>query len=147
MVTNRFLFFSSFSLFSSSLHLLHNSSLFSLYKNLPLLFLFLIVSDSPILSNFLISLFSLFLSSSPSMAPNAKKSSHVLSANAFRLTRWSGAMRLVGPPPLTYQPENHIPMGKSVSFSFFSHFQVTFWSLVWMCFLPCKCLGFIVGWV
>ena len=28
-------------------------------------------------------------------------------------------MRLVGPPPLTYLPKNHIPMGESVSFSFF----------------------------
>ena len=114
-----FLFSSSFSSFPSHLHILYNSSLFSLYKNLHLLFLFLTISDSPTLSNFLISLFSLFLSSSPSMAPKAKKSSHVLFANAFRLTHWSRAVRLVGSPPLTYQPKNHIPMGEFVSFSFF----------------------------
>ena len=53
------------------------------------------------------------------MAPKAKKSSYILSVDAFHLTHWSGAMRLVGPPPLTYLPKNHIPMGESVSFSFF----------------------------
>ena len=118
-----FFFFFSFSLSPSPLHILHNSTLFSLYKNLSPLFLFLTPFDSLISQTLS---FSLLLSSSSSMAHKAKKSSYVLSSNAFHLTRWSGATRLMGPPPLTYQPENHIPMGKSVSFSFFSHFQVTF---------------------
>ena len=39
------------------------------------------------------------------MAPKAKKSSHILLA--------------IGPPPLTYWPENHILAGESISFSFF----------------------------
>ncbi|KAL0015416.1 hypothetical protein SO802_002485 [Lithocarpus litseifolius] len=44
------------------------------------------------------------------MAPKAKKSSY--SYDAFHLTRWSGAMRLTGSPPLTYWAENHIPMAE-----------------------------------
>ena len=50
-------------------------------------------------------------------------------------------MRLVGPPPLTYWPENHIPMGEFVSFFIFSHFQVSldFWF---------KCVfGYLNAWV
>ena len=125
MVTSRF-FFSSL-----LLHFLHLPYLFifsitpySLYKNLSFLFLFLTISDSPNLSKSLISLFSPFLSSSPLMAPKAKKSSQVLFVDAFCRTRWSGATRLVGPPPSTYLLENHIPMGEFVSFLFFfSHFQ------------------------
>ena len=111
--------------------------LFSLYKNLPLLFLFFTFSDSLILSNSLVLLFSK-LSSSSLMAPKAKKTSYVISFNAFRLTCWSGAMRLVGPPPLTYCLENHIPMAESVSFQTFSHFQVFLRSSVSMLFWPCK---------
>ena len=127
MVTNHF--FSSF-----LLHSLHLPHLFSLHP--------LILSNSSIFS------FSLFLSSSSPMAPKAKKSFYVLFADAFHLTRWIGTTRLVGPPPLTYRLENHIPMGEFVSFSFFfSHFQVPLWSLVWMCFWLSKCLGFAVGWV
>ena len=98
MVTNHF--FSSF-----LLHSLHVPHLFSLHP--------LILSNSSIFS------FSLFLSSSSPMAPKAKKSSYVLFANAFHLTCWSRATRFVGPPPLTYRPKNHIPLGESVSFSFF----------------------------
>jgi len=105
-----------------SLHLLHlfiffttPLSFLSTKASLPSFFSshLLILSFSQTLS------FSLFLSSSPSIAPKAKKSSYVLSSYAFHLIHWSGATRLVGPPPLTYQPENHIPMGESVSFSFF----------------------------
>ena len=50
------------------------------------------------------------------MAPKAKKTSYVLSSNAFHIIRWSEATRLVGPPPLTYWPKNHIPIRESVSF-------------------------------
>ena len=52
---------------------------FSLYKNLPLLFLFFTLSDSLIL------LFSKLFSFSP-MVPRAKKSSYILSFDAFHLT-------------------------------------------------------------
>ena len=126
MVTNRFL--SSF-----LLHSLHLPYLFTFFAT-PLSFLstktslhpfFSSLLDSLILSNFLSFSLSPFLSSSSPMVPKAKKSSYVLSVDAFHLTRWSGATRLVEPPPLTYRPENHILMGESVSFSFFfSHFQV-----------------------
>ena len=30
---------------------------------------------------------------------------------------------------------------------FFFHFQVSLWSFILMCFWPCKCLGFAMGWV
>ena len=60
--------------------------------------------------------FTHLLSSSSPMAPKAKKSSYILSSDAFHLTRWSGAMRLIGLPPLTYRSENHIPMAESISF-------------------------------
>ena len=33
----------------------------------------------------------------------------------------------------------------SLFFFFFSHFQVSLWSSVLMCFWPCKCLGFAIG--
>ena len=59
------------------------------------------------------------------MAPNAKKTSYILSSDAFLLTHWSGAMRLTKSPSLTHRPENHIPIAESVSFSKFSHFQVS----------------------
>ena len=116
------------------LHSLHPPHLFTFFIT-PLSYLstkttlpsfFSSLLDSLILLNPLIFSFSLILSSFSPMAPKAKKSSYILSFDAFHLTPWSGAMRLVGLPPLTYQPENHIPIGESVSFFiFFSHFQVS----------------------
>ena len=87
------------------------------------------------------------LSSSPQMAPKAKKTSYVLFSDTFFLIHWSGAVRLMKPPSLTYRPENHIPIAEFVSFSNFSHFQVSLWFFVLIFFLPCKCLSFVVGWV
>ena len=120
-------FSSSFFSSPSSLHIIHNSSFFfsfSLQKPpSPLSFShFLTLSFS---LNPLTFSFSLILSSSSPMASKAKKSSYVLSSNAFHLTRWSGAMRLVGSLPLIYYPENHIPIAEFVIFQFFSHFQVS----------------------
>ena len=122
-------FFSS--LLLHSLHLPHlfiflitPLSFFSTKTYFPSLFSSL--PDSLIFLNSLFFSFSPFLSSSSPMAPKAKKSSYVLSVDAFHLTHWSGATRLVGPLPLTYWPENHIPMGESASYSFFPHFQVPF---------------------
>ena len=135
-----------------SLHLPHlftflRTPLLFLYKNLPLLSFphtiwFSILSETPSFSHFLSR-----LSLSPQMAPKAKKTSYVLSSDVFLLTHWSGAVRLMEPPTLTYWPGNHIPMVESVSFSNFSHFQVYLWSPILMCFWPCKCLDFVVGWV
>ena len=68
-------------------------------------------------------LFPHFLSSSSLMAPKAKKTSYVLSSNAFHLTYWNGAKRLMGPSLLTYRLENQIPMAEFVSFQTFSHFH------------------------
>ena len=70
------------------------------------------------------------------MAPKASKSFYVLSFDAFHLTRWEGGggMRLMGPPPLTYRLENHIPMAESVSFQTFLIFQVSLLSSILMCF-------------
>ena len=139
-----FLFFSSSSLSSSPshLHILHNSSLFSLYKNLSSFFSSL--PDSLILSNSLIFPFLPFFSSSSQMAPKAKKSSYILSADAFHFTRWNGATRLVGPLPLTYWPENHIPIGESISFSFFFLFSSSSLIFGLNVFYLSKCLGFVV---
>ena len=110
---------SSFSSSPSPLHFLHNASLFSHYKLLPPFFLFLTPSDSLIPSNSLIFSFSPILPSPSPVVLKAKKSFYVLSSDVFHLTLWSGALRLVGPSPLTYRPQNHIPMGESISFSFF----------------------------
>ena len=77
----------------------------------------------------------LFPSSSPPMVAKAKKSSHALANDAFRLTHWSGATRLVGPPPLIYRIENHIPASESVSFSFFLIFN--FPPNLWFRFIFC----------
>ena len=72
------------------------------------------------------------------MAPKAKKSSYIQSFDAFHLTCWNGAMRLVGPSSLTYWPENHIPMSESVSFFIFK-----FLSDIWF-----KCVfGYVNAWV
>ena len=60
------------------------------------------------------------------MTPKAKKTPYVLSFDAFLLAHWNGAVRLMEPPSLAYQLENHIPMVESVSFSNISHFQVSF---------------------
>ena len=48
---------------------------------------------------------------SPLMAPKSKKSSYVLSSEAFTLTRWSRAVRLNDSPPLTYMPRDHTSKG------------------------------------
>ena len=115
-------FFSSFSSSSSSLHILHNSFFFLSTKT-SLSFLF---SHSLTLSNSKTPSFSHFLSklsSSLPTAPKTKKTSYILSSDAFHLTHLSEATRLIGPPLLTYRPENHIPMAESVSFQTFSHFQ------------------------
>ena len=165
----------SFSSSSSSLHILHNSSTspFFLYKNFPLLSFPYIIWFSHYLKTPLFSHFLSRLSSSLSMAPKAKKTSYILSSDAFLLTRWSGAMRLMEFPSLTHRLENHIPTAESVSpflrcispyplewssevdgvsfidtpareshpygwfckFLNFSHFQVSLWSSVLMCFL------------
>ena len=76
------------------------------------------------------------------MAPKAKKSSYILSSNAFHLTCWSEATRLVGPPPLTYRPENHIPICEFVSFfNFFLIFK-------FLSDLRSKCVfGYVNAWV
>ena len=76
------------------------------------------------------------------MAPKAKKSSYVLFVDAFHLTRWIGATRLVGLPPLTYWLENDIPMGEFVSFSFF-FLTFKFLSNLWF-----ECVfGYLNAWV
>ena len=136
-VTNCFFFFSILfiSLISFSFFITLQLPLFSLQKLPSSLFSshHLILSHSlktPSFSHFLSR-----LSSSPSMAPKAKKTSYVLSSYAFLLTCWSGAVRLTESPSLTYWPKNHIPMVEFVSFSNFSHFQVSFLSSVLMCFL------------
>ena len=53
-------------------------------------------------------------------------------------------MRLMGPPPLTYQPENHIPMDESISFQFF---LILSFSLIFRfnVFFAMKMLGFCCG--
>jgi len=64
--------------------------------------------------------------SSPSMAPKSKKSSYVLSTDAFHLTHWNGAVRLTTTFSLTYRLQQHLSEGarvRSVSFSNFSHFS------------------------
>ena len=147
MVANHFFF-----LLLHSLHLAHPFTFFIT----PLSFLFTKSSLSPFFSlHLLASSFSqtlsfphfLFPSSSPPMVAKANKSSLVLDNDAFRLTHWRGATRLVGPPPLIYRPENHIPASESISFSFFLIFKFT--SNLWFRFnfLLCKCLGFDVGWI
>ena len=148
-VTNCFFFFSILfiSLISFSFFITLQLPLFSLQKLPSSLFSshHLILSYSfktPSFSHFLSR-----LSSSPSTAPKAKKTSYVLSSYAFLLTHWSEVVRLTESPSLTHRLENHIPMAESISFSNFSHFQVSLWSSILMCFGPCKCLGFVVGWV
>ena len=122
MVTNRF-FFLSFSSLSSPFHILSNSSTSSFSLQNPLFSL----SISPYHN--LTSPLSFFLKLSPSlnflissMAPKSKKNSYVLSKDALNLTRWSGAMRLMESPLLTYHPEDHLSANaqvRLVSFSFF----------------------------
>ena len=68
------------------------------------------------------------------MAAKAKKSSYILSFDVFYLTRWSGAMKLMGPLPLTYQPKNHIPMAESINFQFFLIFKFLFDLPFWCVF-------------
>ena len=94
---------------------------FSLQKPPPLFsshLLILLFSQSPSFSHFLSK-----LSPSFPMAAKAKKSSYIISFDVFYLTRWSGAMKLMGPLPLTYRPENHIPMAESINFQFFLIFK------------------------
>ena len=60
-----------------------------------------------------------------SMAPKSKKTSYVLSSDAFNLTCWNGTVRLNESPLLTYRPQDHLLEGTRtglVSFSNFSHF-------------------------
>ena len=57
--------------------------------------------------------------------PRPRSPSTSFPLNAFHLTRWSGVVRLMGSPPLTYRPKNHISMAESVSFSTFLIFQVS----------------------
>ena len=88
---------------------------------------------------------SFFLKLSPSlsflissMAPKSKKTSYMLSSDAFNLTAWSGVVRLMEPLPI-YRLEDHLSANarnRLVSFSFFfSHFQVSLWSSILIFFL------------
>lgn len=80
------------------------------------------------------------------MAPKSKKTSYVLSSDAFNLKFWSEAVRLNESPLLTYRLQDHLLEGAKmglVSFSNFTHFQVflrwkpnTFWGVG-------TCLGWI----
>ena len=139
-------------------HLFIFSLLFNFYH---FFFLFFFYTKASALSPsftiwFFLLAFSLKLSASlhfliSSMAPKSKKTSHMLSSNAFNFTCWSGAVRLMEPPLLTYRPENQSSFGKCPSqigeFSNFSHFWVFLWSFVLIYFLTYKCLSFVVGWV
>ena len=58
--------------------------------------------QSPILSQTL---------SSPSIAPKSKKSSYILSTNAFHLTHWNRVVRLTKASPLTYRSQQHLFKG------------------------------------
>ena len=85
-----------------------------------------------------------------SMVPNSKKTSYMISSNAFNLTHWNWAVRLNESLSLTYRPQDHLLKGVRiglVSFSKFSHFLIFFWSFVLIYFWTCKFLGFVVGWV
>ena len=138
------------------------SLLFIFFSNHYLLFLFVLHSfHLPYLFRFFITLlffptktsFSLFLtpsgslktlsfshflsslSSSPLMAPKAKKSSYILSSNAFQLTCWSGVVRLMGPPPLIYQlKESHSHGWICKFFKLFLIFKFLFDLLFWCVF-------------
>ena len=81
------------------------------------------------------------------MAPKAKKTSYVLSFDAFHLTRWSGAMRLMGVSTTNIPAWESYSHGWICKFSNFSHFQVSILYFVLMWFWPCKWLGFAMGWV
>ena len=142
MVTNHF--FSSF-----LLHSLHLPHLFTF--SITLLFF---LSTKTSLPSFLSSLpDSLIL-----LNPLIFSSSHHLlqwhprlrtspTSNLLMHSISPAGVELMGSLPLTYWPENHIPMAEFVSFQTFSYFQVSLRSFVLVCFWPCKCLGFVVGWV
>jgi len=60
------------------------------------------------------------------MVPKSKKSSYILSTDAFHLTRWNGAVRLTTAPPLTYGSQQYLSEGARaglVNFSNFSQFS------------------------
>ena len=149
MVTHHFFF--SLSSSPSSLHILSNSptSIF-LYKNVTSLsFLLTIWFFSLKFYHLKLSLPNSLIFS---MAPKSKtkKTSYVLSSNAFNLTRRNGAIRLNESPPLTYKPQDYLSEGaraELLNFSNFSHFWVLLWSSILICFWTCKSLGFAVGWV
>ena len=59
--------------------------------------------------------------SSLSMAPKSKKSSYILSTDAFHLTHWNGVVRLAEALPLTYKLQQHLSDGaRARSVIFFS---------------------------
>ena len=115
MITNRFFFHSP--------HLPH-IFIFSLTPSTKTFCLSFIPSQS----NSHIFLQSHLLSqtlSSPSMAPKSKKSSYILSIDAFHLTCWNGAVRLTMAPSLTYRSQQHLSESvrtESASFSNFSYY-------------------------
>ena len=118
-------FSSSFSPSPLSLHILHNSSFFFFTKT-SLSSLFLSLSDSHFLK--LLHL----LQWHP--RPRSPSTSFLLMHSTSPVGKGGGGMRLMGPPPLTYWLENHIPMAESVSFQTFLIFQVSLLSSILMCF-------------
>ena len=110
------IFFFSFSL--SSLISSHSPTLFTktfCFSLIPSLSDSHLLLQSQLLSQTL---------SFPSMAP--KKSSYILSIDAFHLTCWNGVVRLTTAPPLTCRSQQHLLEGArvgSISFLNFSHFS------------------------
>ena len=129
IVTNRFflLFILFISLISSHSPHLSNFHLFSLQNPASLPFF-------PTIWFLSLKSRHLKLSLSPSsfifsMAPKSKKTSYVLSSDAFNLIHWNGVVRLNESLPMTYRPQDHLLEGArtgSVSFSKFSHFPLIF---------------------
>ena len=115
-VTNHFFFSFSLSSFISSHSLTLSTKAFFL-------------SLSPSQSDLRLLLHSQLLSqalSSPSMTPKSKKSSYILSTDAFPLTHWNGVVRLTTTSTLTYRSQQHLSEGtraRSISFSNFSRFS------------------------
>ena len=156
MCSRLFIFPNDYQPFLFLLHSLHLPQLFTFFLTLqlPLSLLYKTFPLFPFPHTIWLShslktpLFSHFLSrfsSSPSMASKAKKTSYVLSSDVFLFTCWSGAVWLMEPPSLTYRLENCIPMAEFVSFFRLFSFQVSSLIFCFMCFWPCKCLGFVVG--
>ena len=84
----------------------------------------------------------------PLMAPKSKKSSYILSTDAFHPTHQNGVVRLTTAPPLTYRSQQHLSKGaraRLVSFIIFFPFSsfscnllflsifrlVNAWALLW----------------